>query len=128
LAERKGIAVTPEYAEFVASRTAQQGSLKMNLLHAAVGLSGEAGELLDVCKKMWIYHQSIGTQNKEGVTHGVHLREELGDALFYIQMACNDLGCTMQELIAENVDKLTKRYPVKYTHEAALLRADKQGE
>jgi NTP pyrophosphatase (non-canonical NTP hydrolase) len=114
-----------KYAAFVDSRTAQQESLALNLHHATTGMAGESGEALDITKKMWIYKQSIGTMNKEGVTHFEHLKEELGDTLFYIQMAANFLGCTLEELIEANMAKLTKRYPVGYSHEAAAARADK---
>lgn len=114
------------YSDFVASRTKELGTPKMNLLHAAVGVSGEAGELLDVCKKMWVYEQSIGTLNKEGKSHYTNLLEELGDVMFYVQMMCNHLGVDLEEAVALNKEKLMKRYPQGYSDADAAARKDKE--
>lgn len=116
------------YAEFVYSRAKHLGTLPLDLHHATTGMSGESGEALDITKKMWIYGQTLDTVNKEGKTHHNHLKEELGDTLFYIQHACNLLNTSIPQLLQENVDKLTKRYPVGYSDRAALERADKTGK
>jgi NTP pyrophosphatase (non-canonical NTP hydrolase) len=107
------------YPNFVASRAKKLGSPVHDLLHGAVGVSGEAGELLDAIKKCWIYNKPL---TKEVETN---LREECGDALFYIQHICNVLNCTIDQLIDENIRKLTKRYPNGYSDSAALDRLDK---
>ena len=101
------------------------GSLTMNLHHAATGMATEAGEALSTTKKMWIYGQDLATVNKEGKTNQQNLVEEAGDALFYIQMMCNLLGCTLLDLIAANEAKLRLRYPDGYSDAAASARADK---
>lgn len=116
------------YAAFVESRAKELNSVTMNLHHATTGISGEAGEALDITKKMWIYNQDLSTVNKEGQIHYTHLKEELGDILFYVQHACNILGVAMPVLIEENMAKLNKRYPVGYSDKAALERADKTGK
>lgn len=109
----------PQYPEFVDSRAKRLGNSVMDILHGAVGLAGEGGETLDAIKKCWIYNKPL---SEEVVAN---LREECGDALFYIQHICNILGCTLEDLIAQNMIKLTKRYPTGYTDAAALARADK---
>ncbi len=114
------------YAAFVESRTKELGNVALNLHHATTGMAGESGEALDITKKLWIYNQTPATVNKEGVTHFEHLIEELGDTLFYIQMACNHLGVTMEHVIGKNVEKLEKRYPLGYSDAAAAQRADKE--
>lgn len=108
-----------EYSEFVRSRTKPMGSLTLNALHMAVGISGEAGELLDTIKKVWVYNKQADEQN---------IKEELGDLMFYIQGMANIFGWTLEKIIAENQDKLTKRYPTTYTDAAAIARADKTPE
>lgn len=113
------------YSGFVREKTKEMGSLKLNILHAALGCGTEAGELMDTAKKMWIYQQSIGTLNKEGVSHHRNLVEELGDLLFYAQMMCNHLEISLDDAIAENMEKLNKRYPKGYSDTAAAERADK---
>lgn len=100
-------------------------TLAQDLLHAAVGVSGEAGELLDTCKKIWVYEQSLGTRNKEGKTHAENLQEELGDILFYVQMMANLLDLTLEDIATQNMAKLLKRYPNGYSDAAAAARADK---
>jgi NTP pyrophosphatase (non-canonical NTP hydrolase) len=101
------------------------GGLTQNLHHAATGMATEAGEALSTTKKMWVYGQDLGTANKEGKTNQVNLIEEAGDALFYIQMMCNLLGCTLLDLVAANEAKLRLRYPEGYSDQAASARADK---
>ena len=100
------------YFEFVAARfTKRQG-----LLHCAVGISGEAGELLDAVKKLWVYGKPLDRMNAI---------EELGDIEWYMQAMRDLIGVTREDVIAANVEKLTKRYPVKYTDELAVARLDK---
>lgn len=107
------------YARFVSSRAKPLHNAVQDVLHAAVGMSGEAGELLDAVKKCWIYERPMSPEVV------ANLKEEAGDSLFYIQMLCNILGCSLQELINENIEKLCNRYPNGYSNAAALARADK---
>ena len=91
--------------------------LQASILHMAVGVSGEAGELLDAIKKHAVYQKQLDFDN---------VREEAGDILFYLTGLLNELGLTLNECIEANVEKLSKRYPEKrYTNEAAIARADK---
>jgi NTP pyrophosphatase (non-canonical NTP hydrolase) len=110
-----------EYSDFVGYRAKRMEGPEAeihNLLHAAVGVSGEAGELLDAIKKSWIYHKPLNDHN---------VMEECGDALFYIQMICNHYGITITDLVEQNMEKLRKRYPDGYSDAAAQARADKTG-
>ena len=116
------------YAEFVASRTKDMGSMTNNILHAALGCGTEAGELQTTAKKMWVYNQGLSTQQKDGQTNEANLIEEAGDLLFYIQMLCNELNIDMRRLMEENVEKLEMRYPAGYSDKAAAERADKTAE
>jgi phosphoribosyl-ATP pyrophosphohydrolase len=88
-------------------------------LHAAVGIAGEAGELIDAVKKTWVYGKPLDE---------VNVAEELGDLLFYIQALANLQQISIQEILQGNADKLAKRYVgLKYSDEAAIERADKVG-
>lgn len=107
------------YPQFVSSRAKPLGNVVLDLLHGAVGISGEAGENLDAIKKCWIYNKPLD----EAVI--ANIREECGDALFYIQHICNVLGVNIELLIVENMQKLTKRYPQGYSDAHAQARADK---
>lgn len=114
-----------DYAEFVGSRTKQLGDKTLRIHHATTGMATEAGEALDTSKKMWIYEQPLDTLRKDGQTHQGNLIEEAGDCLFYIQALCNELGVSLLDVMAENMNKLLMRYPTGYSNEAAKERADK---
>ena len=111
------------YSDFVAVRAKGgediQASLdpgKCDLMHMAIGVSGEAGELLDAVKKHVIYGKPLDREN---------VIEELGDIEFYLAGIRNTLGVPRSFIIESNVAKLQKRYPVQYTDAAAIARADK---
>lgn len=90
---------------------------KAHLLHMAVGVSGEAGELLDAIKKTVIYNKPIDREN---------VIEELGDLEFYMEGLRQGLGLSREETLEANVRKLSKRYEgLKYSNAAAQARADK---
>jgi NTP pyrophosphatase (non-canonical NTP hydrolase) len=91
--------------------------LQASILHMAVGVSGEAGELLDTVKKHCVYQKQLDINN---------VIEEAGDILFYLTGLLNELGLTINDCMESNVAKLSKRYPQhQYSNEAAIARADK---
>ena len=104
------------YTKFVAARFTKRHSGDDGLMHCAVGIAGEAGELLDAIKKTWVYGKSLDRAN---------VIEELGDIEFYAEALRTLLDIDRDEVIAANVAKLEKRYPTKYTDELALARLDK---
>lgn len=85
-------------------------------VHAVMGVSGEAGELIDALKKAWIYGKDLDHQN---------LIEECGDCMFYLAALLDQFGYTMSDAAEANYIKLSKRYPQGYTDRAAQDRADK---
>jgi len=89
------------------------------ILHAAVGIAGEAGEILDGVKKSWIYGKPEDAAN---------ILEECGDALFYIVALLQQYGFTLADAQAANVAKLQKRYPDGYSDADAITRKDKIDE
>lgn len=108
-----------EFATYqsLAMRTAKPMDVQDDLLHAALGLTGEAGEFADCIKKHWVYGQPLDRENAI---------EEIGDVMWFIALASNALGVGMDEVAARNIEKLRKRYPAKYQDELAAFRADKQ--
>lgn len=95
-----------------------------HLTHMAMGVSGEAGELLDAIKKHVIYRKPLDREN---------VLEECGDILFFVQGILNyfnakeDYPVTLQDIIDANREKLSKRYHAgTYSNEQAQQRADKQ--
>lgn len=91
-----------------------------HLLHMAVGISGEAGELLGAVKKAVIYRKPLDRKN---------VVEELGDLEFYMEGLRFKLGITREETLAANIDKLGERYKGhQYSNQQAQDRADKPTE
>lgn len=89
-----------------------------HLMHMAIGISGEAGELLDAIKKRVIYRKDLDLEN---------VIEELGDLEFYLEGIRQGLGLTREQCLEANINKLGKRYEgMKYSDKAAHDRADKQ--
>jgi NTP pyrophosphatase (non-canonical NTP hydrolase) len=110
--------VLPEYPVFVNNLMKGLDTAGEELHHACTGMSGEAGELLDQSKKVWIYGKALDV---------AHLVEELGDLRFYYQAALNMLGITDEHIQAANVEKLRKRYTSgTYSDKDAIARKDKQ--
>lgn len=83
------------------------------LFHYFVGVSTEAGELLDAIKKAYIYGKPVDK---------VNLKEEIGDVFWYLARACDYLGFTFEEVMEVNITKLKARYGEKFTEHAALNR------
>ena len=75
------------------------------LLTAAVGISAESGEFMEIVKKMIFQGKPCNEDNLE------HLKIELGDVLWYVAQACMALDISFEEVADMNIDKLSKRYP-----------------
>lgn len=72
------------------------------VLNAALGLSGEVGELNDMLKK-WIFHEKqLDTE---------HLKREIGDIYWYLALICDSFELNLDEIMQINIDKLKARYP-----------------
>jgi NTP pyrophosphatase (non-canonical NTP hydrolase) len=92
----------------------------IDILHGAIGLSTEAGELLDQIKKHVFYGRELDI---------VNIIEELGDGLWYIGLILNQLDVSFEEVMKRNIEKLRTRYPEKFTEDKAVNRdLDKERE
>jgi NTP pyrophosphatase (non-canonical NTP hydrolase) len=85
-------------------------AISQELAYNIVGMSGEAGEVLEKMKKSW---RDVGLDNiyaqlsEEEARHGLAL--ELGDVLYYIARTANLLGYDLSEIVEMHVDKLNGR-------------------
>ena len=75
------------------------------LLTAAVGMSAEGGEFLEIVKKIIFQGKPYNEDNVR------HLKIELGDVLWYVAQACMALDISLDEITDMNIDKLSKRFP-----------------
>ena len=88
-----------------------------HILHMTIGISGEAGELLDEVKKHVIYRKPLDIENTI---------EELGDLEFYMEGLRQAIGVSREFVLKHNIDKLSKRYAdLKYSDDDAINRVDK---
>ena len=75
------------------------------LMTGAVGLSAEGGELMEIVKKCVFQGKPMDEDTV------FHMKRELGDIMWYWINACRAIGEDPNDVIAENVRKLEKRYP-----------------
>ena len=96
-----------DYKSFIESLSVLdgQGANINRLTTAAVGISAEGGEFMEIVKKMVFQGKPWNDDNRE------HLIIELGDVMWYVMQACMALDVTIEEVVVGNVDKLKKRYP-----------------
>ena len=101
---------------------------KADLLHMAVGISKESGELLDSIARLCFYDKDLDTNN---------VIEEMGDIEFFMSglraRIADILEVCPQELhsaiLSRNVEKLSKRYASGgFSNAEANARADKGEE
>ena len=96
-----------DYQSFIESLSALNGKgANINrLTTAAVGISAEGGEFMEIVKKMVFQGKPWNDDNRE------HLIIELGDVMWYVMQACAALDVPIEDVVAGNVEKLKKRYP-----------------
>jgi NTP pyrophosphatase (non-canonical NTP hydrolase) len=75
------------------------------LMTGSIGLSAEAGELIEIVKKMLFQGKPLTQENL------FHMKRELGDIMWYWINTCRALELDPNDVIAENVKKLEARYP-----------------
>jgi NTP pyrophosphatase (non-canonical NTP hydrolase) len=71
-------------------------------LNAALGIAGEAGEIVEHIKKERFHGKELSRED---------LKLELGDLLYYVATLARIEGFTLSEVAAANVAKLRARYP-----------------
>ena len=103
----------------LALRTASHESLVdagTMLNTAALGLSGESGEIADHVKKVMFHGHPLDDATRDKIA------KELGDILWYCAMGARGIGLGLGEIASMNVEKLKKRYPEGFSTENSLNR------
>lgn len=86
------------------------------LMTAALGLSSEGGEFVEIVKKMFLQGKPANEDNI------FHMKRELGDIMWYWVTACMSLGLDPVEVILENQKKLEARYGEQFTINQSEVR------
>lgn len=102
-----------EYQEAAKATARSDGDNGMNILNWALGLGGEVGEFQNLVKKMTFHRHPVS---------GEKLANELGDALWYLALAADSLGYTLDDVATINLYKLGKRYPEGFSPERSRNR------
>lgn len=80
-----------------------KGTLMENTIWA-MGIAGEASEVLEKWKKIVAYKEGIISDEDHEL-----LKKELGDVIWYIAVLADGLGLTLEEVMQLNVKKLKDR-------------------
>lgn len=105
-----------EYQKHAFNMISEDGRKDM-LVNGALGLAGECGECCDIIKKYKFQQHEL---DKE------HLKDELGDVLWYLAEMASALGITLEDVARFNLDKLHRRYHgEKWSRERDVHRKDK---
>jgi len=96
-------------------------------LYAALGLSGEAGELGELVRDLNVKTGKIADLTKKLFFHGhpytpEKFLDELGDVAWYLAVLAHSHGYKLSEVFQFNIDKLAKRYPDGFSSEKSINR------
>lgn len=105
--------MTPSKYVELAMRTKQDFGYKDNLVHAAMLLSSESGEVCSEVKRLFAYGKPVDMFN---------MKAELGDILWGVALMCDTLNIAMEDVMQTNINKLKARFPDGYSDEAAITR------
>ncbi len=72
--------------------------------YPALGLAGEAGEVVEKVKKL--FRDDNGVMSDE---RRANLKKELGDVLWYLTQIATDASIPMEDVAKENLEKLFSR-------------------
>ena len=86
-----------------------------DLANAALGLTGEAGEVADIIKKH--LYQGHDLYPSEVI-------EELGDVLWYVALMADYFNVTLGFVMQQNITKLKARYPDGFDPARSVNRED----
>ena len=76
----------------------------MGLVYASLGLCGESGELSEKVKKVLRDDNGVVSEQKKQ-----EMIKEAGDVLWYLARIAEELGLSLDEVAARNLEKLAKR-------------------
>jgi NTP pyrophosphatase (non-canonical NTP hydrolase) len=95
-----------DFAEYqsLSRRTATYPHAGEDLTYPALGLCGEAGEVAEKVKKTLRDDGGVLTDERREA-----LSRELGDVLWYLSQVATEAGLDLEEIAAENLDKLFSR-------------------
>ena len=90
-------------------------SLQENLEHTALGLTTEIGEFATIVKRVSVYGKPMTPEMRE------HALEELGDVYWYLPLACQAMGTTLDAVVAANAGDFDEMPELSLKHSCITL-------
>jgi NTP pyrophosphatase (non-canonical NTP hydrolase) len=88
------------YSEFQQNTQKKQFDIK----YMALGLGGEVGEVQNEIKKL-----ERDDNNQLDEDRRNKIITELGDTMWYFTGICNQIGCSLQQILENNMEKILQR-------------------
>lgn len=85
-------------------KTATYPNVGNNFIYPTLGLAGEAGEVANKIKK--VQRDDLGAFNEDS---RLAVQHELGDVLWYVAQLATELGLSLEDIAAANIEKLKSR-------------------
>ena len=104
-----------EYQELALRTHNKQLTEKGAYCNYSMGLNGEAGEVVDLIKKVVFHGHEMDP---------LELAKELGDCLWYLTNLSNAAGFSLEEIATMNIVKLMKRYPNGFDQKSSINRVE----
>lgn len=106
--------------QYLAQRTANpELSSRQKILNGCYGMCGEAGECIDLLKKVEFQGHAF---------EPLKLLDELSDVLWYVAETAAGLGYTLEDVANYNINKLQDRYPKGFSAENSIHRPEYEGD
>ncbi|MFW6283101.1 MAG: nucleoside triphosphate pyrophosphohydrolase family protein [Minisyncoccales bacterium] len=96
--------MTFEEYQKISKQTAVYPDVGNNYIYPTLGLAGEAGEVAEKMKKVIRDDKGKITEKKKQ-----ELKKEMGDVLWYLSQLARELGLSLDDIAAFNVEKLQSR-------------------
>jgi NTP pyrophosphatase (non-canonical NTP hydrolase) len=84
----------------------------VDVLHAVLGMEGEVNEITEA-----VFDDNLTAEQKRA-----KVIDESGDTLWYMALLFKKYGISFEDVFDANIAKLAKRYPDKFTTDAAVNR------
>ncbi|HDK27887.1 MAG TPA: nucleotide pyrophosphohydrolase [Candidatus Atribacteria bacterium] len=104
-----------DYMREVRRTRPELNGLSQHRINSIMGVAGEAGELLDLIKK--VEFQGHPYDHEKVI-------EELGDILWYLVYFMDISSVSVDDIINYNVAKLRVRYPQGFSPQDSIKRVD----
>lgn len=85
----------------------------IRLLEGVMGMVGESGECDELLKKHLFQGHPLDKD---------HMAKELGDVAWYLALAADALGYSLEDILLMNLKKISERYPEGYDDQHSIYR------